>query len=473
MPTAKKGNFTSNFGFVMASVGSAIGLGNIWGFPYKMGANGGFAFLLIYIVMVAVIGYPIMLSEITLGRKTGKAALGAFKEANPKFTFNGVFEMVTPFLLLCFYIVLGGIVIKYLFANLGDMFGKSWGTQGLPAENFFEEFLSSSGSVVFFTFLFLGLTAYVVIRGIERGIEKFCSIGMPLLFIIIIIMVIRCATLDNGLEGLKFMFKPDFSVFKGTGWLKVFAAAGTQMFFSLSLASGAIIAYGSYMKRQDNIERSAFLIPAMDTLAAILSGMMVFPAVFSAGLEPSGGPGLLFVSLQTVFASMGSFGPFFGVLFYLLVFVAAFSSSISMMEGGISTLMDMQIKSDKPVSRFKASMVAVVVGIIGGSLVALDQLGNNSDMWKPFGLGSWLDVFDLGAEGIFMPLGGFFTAVMLGWFSRGYLDDEVMIGSDYRSRGFTNLCLRWIGPIFMAFILFVQVSSFFFSQTGWYQALFM
>ena len=471
MDNLNKGNFKSNFGFLMAAVGSAVGLGNIWGFPYKMGANGGFAFLLIYIILAIVAGYPLMLAEISLGRKTRKAAVEAYRTAHPKFTINGVFATIVPFFLLCFYCVLGGIVIRYMLANLGDIFHASWGVHGQASDAFFGGFISNMGGMMLFTALFLLMTSYVVFRGIENGIEKFCSIGMPLLALMLIITDIRCCTLPGASGGLNFMFKPDFSVFAGTGWFKVFATAGSQMFFSISLASGALIAFGSYMKKEDDMEKSAMLVPFLDTIAALLAGLAVIPAVFSAGIEPSGGPGLLFVSLQTVFDSMGPVGPFFGFIFYLLVFVAAFSSSIGMMEGGISAIMDWQIKKGQGPNRFKVTALISITTLIGAALVSLDQLGGNAGMWKPFGLGSWLDVFDLGAEGILMPLGGLICAILFGWVRRGYLDDEIQKSSDYKTKGFVNFCLRYIIPVFMALIVFVQISTFFFSDTAWFQAL--
>ena len=471
MNNDNKGSFQSNFGFLMAAVGVAIGLGNVWGFPYKMGSNGGFAFLLIYIIMAIFVGYPLMLGEIALGRKTGKAAVEAYRAVHPKFAINGLFETIVPFLLICFYSVLGGVVIKYCVANFGDIIHASWGVNGMPSDQFFGGYITNVPSSMIYTLIFIALTAFVVWRGIERGIEKFCAIGMPILFIMLIITVIRCVTLPGALDGVAFMFKPDLSVFAGTGWFKVFAMAGSQMFFSLSLASGALIAYGSYMNKQDNLEKSAIIIPVLDTCAALLAGLAVFPAVFSAGIEPSGGPGLLFVSLQNVFASMGSFGPYFGFFFYVLIFVATFSSSIGMMEGGISAVMDYRIKKGKSANRPLVTLGITVTTIIGATLVAVDQLGENTAMWKPFGLGSWLDVFDMGGEGILMPLGGLIMAILLGWVRRGCIDDEIAKSSPYRTKAFVNFCWRYIVPIFMVFVLFIQISTFFFSGTEWFQAL--
>ena len=471
MGNQSKGNFKSNFGFLMAAVGVAVGLGNIWGFPYKMGSCGGAVFLLIYVVMAVFVGYPLLLGEIALGRKTRRGAIEAYHEVDPRFTFNGVFEAVVPFLLICFYCVLGGAVIKYMIANLGDIFHASWGVHGASGGDFFGGFVGNTGSLMMYTLIFLILTVIIVLRGIQGGIETVCNIGMPILFVMLIITVIYCCTLPGSGGGLEFMFKPNLEVFRGTGWFKVFAMAASQMFFSLSIASGALIAYGSYMRESDNLEKSAIIIPILDTCAALLAGMAVFPAVFSAGLEPASGPGLLFVSLQEVFNSMGKIGPAFGFLFYLLVFVATFSSSIGMMEGGVSAAIDFFIKKGKGVMRGTVTLIMALTTLIGASLVAIDNLGGNEAVWKPFGLGSWLDVFDMGGEGILMPLGGMIMAIMLGWFRRGVLDDEILKGSNYKSRGFVTFCWKYIIPVFMAFVLFMQISTFFFSNAAWYQAL--
>lgn len=455
-----KGKFNSTFGFLMASIGSAVGLGNLWGFPYKMGAGGGFAFLLIYLVLAIVVGYPLILGEIALGRKTGKGTIEAHHMANPRFTFNGWFEAIVPFLLICFYCTFGGYVIKYFFANLGDVFGASWGINGADSSEYFTKFITDTVPAILFGLLFLTLTIIIVIGGIAGGIEKFSKLAIPALFIMLLIVVVKSCTMPGAFEGLAFIFKPNFEVFKGTGWLTVLALAGSQMFFSLSIAAGCLIAYGSYLEKGSNLERNAIIIPIADTIVAILASMAVMPAVFSAGLEPNGGPNLLFVSLQTVFNGMGKVGPFFGSLFYLLVFFAALTSSIAMMEGGVSAMLDAHIKKGKHPSRIKVTLIMGFVALVGSTLVSADALGA-SGFWHPFKQSTWLDVFDLGAEGILMPLGGFFMAIMLGWTRSNYLDDEILDGSSYRTKKFTHICIKYIAPIFMFFIIIVQLNSFF------------
>ncbi|MDO5301383.1 MAG: sodium-dependent transporter [Tissierellia bacterium] len=455
-----KGTFNSNFGFLMSSIGSAVGLGNLWGFPYKMGMGGGFAFLLIYVLLVATVGYPLMVGEIALGRKTGKAAIQAFKRVDKRFTFTGYFDTVAPFLLICFYVVFGGYIIKYFLINLGDFLNLGFGLQGMDSGAFFEQFMSSGLEPLIYTYIFLFATFLIVVRGISGGIERFSNFAMPALFVMLLVVVFRANTLPGAREGLAFIFKPNFEVFKGMGWLSVLGNAGSQMFFSLSLSSGAVIAYGSYLSKSADIESNGWIIPVADSVVAVLAAMAVMPAVFAFGLEPGGGPGLLFVSLQTVFQSMGATGPIFGMVFYLLVLFAALTSSIAMTEGAVSAMLDGQQERGKEPNRLKMTLIFTIGAFLGGTLVSLDALGS-SGMPHPFGLSTWLDVFDLGAEGILMPLGGLFFSILLGWFKPGILDDEVALTGPFRSRGFYQFSLRWIAPVFLFFIVIIQLNAFF------------
>lgn len=458
-----KGQFNSNFGFLMATVGSAIGLGNLWGFPYKMGVGGGFAFLLIYLILAFLVGYPLILGEMALGRKTRKGAIEAYKMADKRFTFNGVIETLVPFFLICFYCTFGGYVFKYLVANVGDLLHAGFGIGGESSGAYFENFVKAGWEPIIYGWIFLGLTLYIVARGVSGGIEKFSSWAMPALFIMLVIIVIRSCTLPGAASGLAFMFKPDFSVFKGKGWLSVLGLAGGQMFFSLSLASGCIIAYGSYLDRKENLEKNAKIVPIADTTAALLAGLAVMPAVFAYGLEPASGPGLLFVTMQEVFQHMGVSGAIFGSLFYLLVAFAALTSSIGMLEGGVSAMLDAAEskghKADEK-SRIKMTFIMGAIAFLGSWLISADGLGMTG-MWHPLGQGTWLDVFDLFAEGILMPFGGLIMAILLGWFIPDYIDDEVEKGSPYKGKKFIKFCLRWISPIFLAFIVVIQLNAFF------------
>lgn len=455
-----KGKFKSNFGFLMATIGSAVGLGNIWGFPFKMGKNGGFAFLVIYIILAVIIGYCIMLGEISFGRKQEKAAIEAYRKLDSKFTFNGWINTLTPLILICFYCTLGGYCLKYTVANFGNIFNASWGTLGVESGDFFGGFISDTWQAIIYGLIFLAITIVVVLGGVSGGIEKFSVIAMPALFVMLIVVIIRSVTLPGAMDGIAFMFKPDWSVFHGSGWITVLAAAGGQMFFSLSISSGCIIAYGSYLNKSENIEKNSAIIIIADTVVAILAGIAVMPAVFAFGLEPDAGPSLLFVTLQTVFNSMGGFGALFGFIFYFLVLIAALTSSVGMLEGAVSAFMDEQVRKGKNPSR---NFVTILIGIwacLGSTLVSADALGGGG-LPHILGFDTWLDTFDLFAEGFLMPLGGLFMVVILGWLKPGFLDDEIKLGSSFGSKSFFYFCIKFLAPIFLIFILIGQLNGFF------------
>ena len=453
-----KGQFGSNFGFLMAAIGSAVGLGNLWGFPYKMGANGGFAFLLLYLVLVVFVGYVIMMSELALGRSTGKGVIGAYKSLSEKYAFIGWMGVIAPWLILSFYSMLGGYCIKYAVANLGDLFGASWGVGGMDSGEYFGAFTSDMVQTVIFSLIFVLLTVLIVRNGVSGGIEKFTSIAMPALFVMLVIVIIRSVTLPGASEGLAFMFKPNWEAFQGAGWIRVLAVAGGQMFFSLSLGMSIMITYGSYIPKEQNLERSALVIPLADTLIAVMAGLATMPAVFATGLEPGAGPGLLFVTLQTVFDSMGAVGPFFGFLMYLLVFIAAITSSISLLEGTVAVVMDRYIEKGK---KFNRKTITTVMGItiaVTASLVSMDGLGANG-FPQFFGQGCWLDAIDLIAEGILMPLGACYMAIII---PTSLVDQEATLnGAQFKTKGFYDFCIKFIAPIMMVLVLLGQMDGFF------------
>lgn len=456
-----KDKFSSNFGFLMASIGSAVGLGNIWGFPYKMGMNGGFTFLIVYLLLIFTVGLPLMMGEIALGRKSEKGAIQAYKSVSPKFKFVGWFNVIAPFLLLCFYVVFGGYILKYLIANFKNLF--SAGSSKIAVTHtatFFEEFISAGAEPMVYAWIFLAITLTIVALGVSGGIEKFSNFAMPTLTIMLIIIVIRACTLEGAGEGLAFIFKPDASKLEGMGFLEIFAAAGSQMFFSLSLSSGAIIAYGSYLSKNSNIEKNATIITISDAIISIFAALAVMPAVFAFGLEPQAGPGLLFVSLQAVFNDMGTTGPLFASIFYLLVLFAALTSSIAMTEGFLSSILDAQEAHGKQPNRKLVSALVYLATVLGASLISYDALGN-SNLHHPFGLSTWLDFFDLLAEGILMPLGGLCLAVMLGWFNPKSLDDEYAQGSKFKSKKFYNFCIKYVAPPVLLLVVVVQLNAFF------------
>ena len=457
----KKGQWTSSFGFLMAAVGSAVGLGNLWGFPYKMGKNGGFAFLLIYLVLVVLVGVVVCLSELSLGRKSGKGVVGAYESISRKYSFVGWFAWISPLLILGFYSMLGGYCIKYALANLGDLFGAGFGVGGADSGAYFGAFATDQLQTSIYSLVFVLLTIFIVKSGVSSGIERFTTIAMPALFAMLVIIIIRSCTMEGAAEGLAFMFKPDMSVFEGSGWINVLAAAGGQMFFSLSLGMGITVTYGSYMKKTESLERNALLIPIADTIIAIMAGMAVMPAVFASGLDPAQGPKLLFVTLQTVFQAMGGFGPIFGFLLYFLVFIAAITSSIALLEAVSAVIMDKQIERGKGHDRKKVTWIMGLIVAAEAVFVSLDGLGENG-FPQILGQGCWLDSFDLISEGVLMPLGSMIMAIIFGWIRPGYLDDEIRLDDGgFKMQKFYHFCIKWIVPPAMVLVLLGQIDTFF------------
>ncbi len=471
--------FGSNFGFLMAAVGSAVGLGNIWGFPNKMGANGGFTFLVIYLILAACCGIIVMVGELALGRKTGRGAVGAYQVLSKKFKWLGWLGILSAFLILFFYCALGGYCIKYVVLNVGDLFGASFGSNGLDGAGVFGAFMGNQMEAVIYGLIFVLLTMIIVMGGIGGGIEKVCSVGMPALFIILLICIIRACTLPGAVDGLKYMFVPGWALENGVikeapDFLTVLATAGGQMFFSLSLGMGAMITYGSYLHKKENIEKNALLIVIMDTLVALMAGLCVIPGRFA--LDPTGalgGPSLLFVTMQNVFHKM-PLGALFGILFYLLVVFAAISSSISLLEVIVAHFCDKARDAGKGDKRKAYSLIAAVFVGLGCILICMDSLGGagispfnilgmdpeNLPMWSD----CWLDFFDCISEGILMPLGALLMCLCIGWeLGPKMVDDECCLeGQSFKMKGFFNICVKFITPLCMILVLYGQIKEFFF-----------
>ena len=455
-----KGQWGSSFGFLMAAIGSAVGLGNLWGFPYKMGINGGFAFLLLYIILVIFVGFVICAGELAMGRHSGKGVVGAYESIDKKYGFIGWFGWISPLLILGFYSMLGGYCIKYALANLGDLFGAGWGVGDADSGAYFADFYTNQLQTVIYSVIFVLLTTLIVRAGVSGGIEKFTKIAMPALFFMLVIVIIRSVTLPGASEGLAFMFKPNWEVFEGSGFISVLAAAGGQMFFSLSLGMGITVTYGSYMKKNENIERNALIIPFADTVIAIMAGLAVMPAVFASGLDPGQGPGLLFVTLQTVFQAMGSVGPIFGFLLYGLVFIAAITSSIALLEAVSAVIMDKRAEKGKPINRKMTTTIMGLIVMAEAVFVSLDGLGANG-FPQIFGQGCWLDSFDLVSEGILMPLGACYMAIIL---PASLVDGELTLeGNSFKTQKFFDFCLKFVAPLMMVLVLVGQIDTFF----GW------
>ena len=469
--------FGSNFGFLMAAVGSAVGLGNIWGFPNKMGACGGFTFLLIYLVLAVCCGFIVMVGELALGRKTGHGAVGAYKVLSKKFSWMGWLGILSAFFILFFYCALGGYCIKYTVLNVGDLFNAGFGSAGRTGAEIFTDFMASPTEAIIYGLIFVALTMIIVMGGIGGGIEKVCSVGMPALFVALLICIIRACTLPDAVNGLKYMFVPGWAVANGViekapSFFEVLSTAGGQMFFSLSLGMGAMITYGSYLHKKENLQKNALLIIIMDTMVALMAGLCVMPARFA--LDPAGnigGPKLLFITMQNVFHSMGTLGPIFGILFYLLVVFAAISSSISLLEVIVAHFVDKARAEGKGDKRKSYTLIAAAAVGLGCILVCADCLGTagiapadllgieNPQTWAA----DWLDFWDMLSEGVMMPLGALLMSLMIGWeIGPEVVKEEAeQQGNKLVSYGFFKICVKVITPLCMLLILYGQVMSFF------------
>ncbi len=449
----------------MAAVGSAVGVGNIWGFPYKMGANGGFAFLICYVIICAVGGFIVMQGELTIGRHGGKGIVEDYRLTGKNNGWIGYLGAISILLITGFCCTLTAYCMKYFFGNLGTLFHASWGINGGDATAYWENFLANGWQAALFTLVSVLITMFILFKGTE-GIEKFCKYAMPTLVVLLIITIVKSLSLPGSGAGLEFIFKPDWSVFKGRGWITVFSKAGGQAFFSLSLGMAIMVTYGAYLNKKENIERSAVVICVFDTLVALLAGVAVFPAVFAFGQEPTSGTALLFVTLQTVFNDMGTVGPFFGALFYLLVVIAELTSLVSMFEAPVAFITDIFDSKGKKVSRRNLVIGVSVFNLITGCIVAFDALGT-SGMYQPLGF-CWMDFFDLFSEGLLMPFGSFMMTVIIGWkLGSKWMSDEIeQEGVVWRSKKFSMFCMKFITPLVLLFILAGQIDSFF--GLGWF-----
>ena len=482
----KRGQWGSNFGFLMAAIGSAVGLGNIWGFPYKMGASGGFAFLILYLLLVAFVGIATMLGELALGRKYGMGVVGTYKLISKKYTWIGWLGFLSGFFILGFYSVLGGYTLRYTIGFIMEIFSAGSGFGGMGGGEFFGSFIVNGGANVLYHGVFMGLTIAIVMGGISGGIEKFTKVAMPALFVMLLIVIVRSVTLEGAFVGLEFMFKPNWNAFSELGFMQVLKTAAGQMFFSLSLGMGCMITYGSYLSKSENLEKNAMIIPIADTIFALCAGLAVMPAVGAfvyqgvEGISFTAGPGLLFITLHQVFSvGMGGFiGNFFGALFYFLVFIAAITSAISLLEVCTAYFIDKRVEKGLDPNRKKITVMTGFAIFAMGLLVCLDGLGSGvagGAAIDPPGLmfgmenirtafASWLDFYDMISEGVFMPLGALLMALIIGWsLKTTVIKDEVESSPNVlmKSYKFWDICYKFIVPVGMFFVLMGQLDDFF------------
>lgn len=439
----KRGSFSNKLGFVLAAAGSAVGLGNLWRFPYLAAKYGGGIFLLVYVILAVSLGFVLMVTEISLGRKTGLSAIGAFKKLNKKYGFIGYVAAIVPFIIVPYYCVIGGWVLKYFTQFL------TGGGSAMANDAFFSGYISQVNAPLFWFILYMLITAVVVIFGVEKGIEKASRIMMPILVVLSIGIAAYVVTIPGAMEGVKYYLLPDFSNFS---IMTVLAAMG-QMFYSMSLAMGIMITYGSYMKKEDHIESSVRHIEFFDTSIAFLAGLMIVPAVytFSGGDQAAlgQGPGLMFVTLPKVFDSM-VFGNVIGTVFFALVFVAALTSSISLMETVVSIVCD-----KTKLSRKKATIIITAIFIFIGSIISLGY--GPLDFVTIIGM-QLLDFFDFISNSVLMPIAAFLTCVFVGYVVKSKtVIDEVEINGTFKEKKWYVFAVKYVAPVCMIVILVVSI----------------
>ena len=444
-----RANFGSRLGIVLATAGSAVGLGNVWRFPTMTGENGGAAFLLIYIICVIVLGIPCMLSEFIIGRRAQANAARAYSAlANgTPWRFIGYFGVFTGFLIVSYYSVVSGWCLQYVTASVGD--GLSGDAKSVA--DYFDAFVKNPWMPVAWLVVFFGISHFVVSRGVEKGIERASKLMMPLLFLLLVIIAVASCMLPGAAQGVKFLFSPDFSKVDSG----VFLGALGQAFYSLSLGMGCLCTYASYFKRDTHLVKSATQIVTIDTLIAIMAGLMIFPAVFSVGGDVGVGPSLVFITLPNVFneafAGVPLVGHVMALLFYLLLSVAALTSLISLHE--VCTAF---IHEEFHQSRQKAATIVTVVGSILGIFCSLSFCHAELSL---FGR-SLFDLFDFTTGQIFLPLGGFLTSLFVGWYVPKYIvREELTNQGTLRGRfiGVYLFCVRYVCPICILLIFLHQM----------------
>lgn len=448
MSDLNRDGFGSRFGVLVAVAGSAVGLGNLWRFPYMVGNNGGAAFIIIYLLFVILLCLPIMFSEFIIGRRTQSNVFGAINKLAPKSPFLsiGVISVVASICIMAFYSVVGGWTIEYIFKSFSPDFLTA---NSASLESQFKEASTSSLVPITTHLAFLGLSALIVVAGIKNGIEKYSKILMPVLFFLVMLLAIRSMTLDGSSAGIKFLFYPDFSKITGA---TLIAALG-QAFFSLSLGMGCIITYGSYVKKNENLFKVSLMTVAADTGFAILAGLAVMPAVFAFGISPGQGPSLVFITLPQIFAQL-PFGNVIAIAFFFILFIAAITSAISLLEVIVAYFTE-----ELKLTRKAAVLIAFTIIGIFGTLSSLSN-GVLADV-KIFGK-TFFDLFDYTSSNILLPVGGLLVVMFVGWrMKKADVLDELTNGGSIAIKGFV---LKWIiftikflAPIAIALVLLSSI----------------
>ena len=454
----KRSNFSGSLGFVLAAAGSAVGLGNIWRFPYLAAKDGGGIFLLTYIILALTFGFALLTTEIAIGRKTAQSPITAYKIIHPKWSWIGLIACVVPMMILPYYSAIGGWILKYLAAYL---------TGGAPtaaeADGFFGGFITSPVEPIIWFVIFLAATTFVVYKGVNAGIERMSKVMMPILLVLIICIAVFSLTLSHtdvegvtrtGLQGLKVYLVPNFEGMTASKLLTVVTDAMGQLFYSISVAMGIMITYGSYVKKETNLTKSVNQIEIFDTAVAFLAGMMIIPAVYafmgSEGLNNSG-PGLMFKALPKVFDAMGGIGTIVGIAFFVMVFFAALTSSISIMEALVASFMD-KFHMDRKKATLANALIALVVGIIV-------CMGYTAFYFEAsFGTvvaGQILDVLDYISNSVLMPVVAIATCILVGWVvkPKTIIDEVTRNGEAFGRKGLYVVMVKYITPVMLAVLL--------------------
>ena len=452
----KRGSFTGSLGFVLAAAGSAVGLGNIWRFPYLAAKDGGGVFLFCYLILALTFGFALLTTEIAIGRKTGKSPLVAYGQMHKRFSWVGTLACLIPTLILPYYCAIGGWVLKYLAAFL------TGGGVDAAADGYFTGFITSQFSPIIWFVLFMAATIYVVYKGVNNGIERFSKLVMPVLLVMIVAIAAFSLTLSHtdangvtrtGIEGMKIYMIPNFEGMTIGRFAVVLMDALGQLFYSISVAMGIMIAYGSYVKKETNIVKSVNQIEIFDTMVAFLAGMMIVPAVYTfMGVEGmSAGPSLMFISLPKVFQAMGAIGTVVGVVFFVMVAFAALTSSVSVMEAVVSSVMDKW-----HVSREKATVGVGAYALIAGIIVCLGynlfyfelRLPNDS-------VGQILDVMDYISNFVLMPVVALASCVLVGWVisPKSVIDEVTRNGERFGRAKLYVAMIKIVAPVLLLFLL--------------------
>ena len=455
---SKKSNFSGSIGFVLAAAGSAVGVGNIWRFPYLCAKDGGGLFLLIYLVLVLTFGFVLLTTDVAIGRRTKQNALNAYATLHKKWRFLGYLTFLVPTLIMTYYSVIGGWILKYL-----SVYMISNGTDAAK-DGYFISFITSKASPIVFMLIFLSITAWIVFCGVEKGIEKFSRIIMPGLILMIIIIAVFSLTLSHkdsdgtvrtGLQGLMVYLRPDFTGLTAKRFLEILLDAMSQLFFSLSVSMGIMITYGSYVKDDVNLSKATNQIEIFDTAVAFLAGMMIIPAVFVfLGTEGmSSGPSLIFITLPKVFESMGILGRFVAIIFFIMLAFAALTSCVSVMETLVANCMELFHQSRK-----KMCAVIGVYSLVTALLICLGYNVFYFELQLPNGsVGQLLDVMDYISNSFLMPFISLLTSIFIGWvIGPQWIVDEVTKNHEKFPRaGLYRFMIQYVVPVVML-ILFLM-----------------